>query len=321
MTRIALPLTLLLLASGCDNGGKDSEVTDITCDVTVTTYPASGAADHYYMDPIEFYLSDVDASATVSSDITGTTSVSTDGKTVTFTPDAPLSPSTAYSVTLDYCGGAAELSFTTSALGTEIADPNTLVGKTYNVNLADANIVSPAGVGSILGSVLTTPILIGVISAGSSLEMIGAIGVEGGTTQDYCTPSIDFPTASFTNPSFAVGPQDTTIDVAGASIPIGQLEVTGTFASDASFFGGGTLSGSLDARDIAAALPDLGYDAAGLCDLLVSFGAACVGCDDGETLCLDIVANRITADAVAGSLVEVTGSDCPGCDVGEPVCE
>ncbi len=53
----------------------------------------------------------------------------------------------------------------------------------------------------------------------------------------------------------------------------------------------------------------------------MSFGAACVGCDDGETLCLDIVANRITADAVAGSLVEVTGSDCPGCDVGEPVCE
>ncbi len=202
MTRIALPLTLLLLASGCDNGGKDSEVTDITCDVTVTTYPASGAADHYYMDPIEFYLSDVDASATVSSEIAGTTSVSEDGKTVTFTPDAPLSPSTAYSVTLDYCGGAAELSFTTSALGTEIADPNTLVGKTYNVNLADANIVSPAGVGSILGSVLTTPILIGVISAGSSLEMIGAIGVEGGTTQDSAPPaSTSRPPPSPTPPS------------------------------------------------------------------------------------------------------------------------
>lgn len=320
MIRTALPLSMLLLAFGCNGDEKaDDSATTSKCETTVTTYPSSGATDHYYMDPIEFYLSEPDASATVSG-IDGSTSVSEDGKTITFTPTS-LAPATSYTVTLDYCAGTVELSFTTSALGTEVSDPNSLVGNTYNVNLADANIVSPAGVGSILGSVLTTPILLGVTEVGATMEMLGAIGVEGGTTQDYCTPSIDFPTATFDNPSFAVGPQDTTIDVAGATIPIGQLAVTGTFAADGSYFGGGTLSGSLDARDIAAALPDLGYDAQGLCDLLVSFGAACAGCDDGETLCLEIVANRITADKVDGTLVEVTGSDCPGCDAGEPVCE
>ena len=54
---------------------------------------------------------------------------------------------------------------------------------------------------------------------------------------------------------------------------------------------------------------------------MVSFGAACAACDDGEPFCVDIEANQITAEQVPGTLIEVAASDCPGCETGEPVCE
>jgi hypothetical protein len=152
---------------------------------------------------------------------------------------------------------------------------------------------------------------VGVVSADASkLQMIGAIGLDGTTDQDVCKPSIPFPEADFTaSPFFTIGPADTTISISGAAINVKQLQITGTFASDGSSFGGGTLSGSIDARDIAAALPDLGYDADGLCGLIQGFGAACGACPDGQNYCLDLVADSIEAAGTGSSLIEVTDTD------------
>jgi hypothetical protein len=325
MTRSILLLPLLLVAcSGGDN--KDSGDTDIgsdACDVTIdSTVPVANAIDADYRSAIEFHLSDPDSTATVSSAITGTTTTMDDGETVVFTPDAPLSPSTQYTVTLDYCGGSADLTFTTSGLGNPIPDTSALVGKTFALDLADARIVEPAGIGSVLTSYLTQDILVGVSGVtDTEIQMLGAIGVEDADppTQDYCDPTIDFPAADFSDqPFFQIGPQTTTLAVAGYSIEIGNLEITGTIAADGSYFGGGTLSGTIDTRPLAPLLDDSG-DPGAICDLAVNFGAACEACpSDGEPYCLTLVADQIVAMGVDGTLVPVIGNDCEGCESGPP---
>lgn len=309
---------------GCSGADKDSGSGTETakCETKVNkTIPATGASDFYYRGYVEFQLSEADDSAKVTSDVPGTQTMSDDGKTIYYTPSAPLEPDTSYTVTLTYCGGVVDLDFTTSSLGKEI-EPSVLVGKTFALDSAKANIVEPAGVGAALSSLLTTKVLAGVVSADASkVQMIGAIATDGTTDQDYCNPSIPFPEADFTEaPYFKIGPADTTLSISGADILVQDLEITGTFASDASSFGGGTLKGTIDARDIAAALPDLGYDAAGLCDLIAGFGASCMACSDTQPYCLGLVADSIVADGVSGTLVEVADKDCPGCEDGAPVC-
>lgn len=319
-------LALAALAVACSGDKESAADTQPTgCTVTIDkTIPTTGASDFYYRSALEFTLSEADSSFTVSGSIAGTQSVSEDGKTVYFTPNEPLAPSTDYTVDLSWCGGEStdSVSFRTSDLGTSMSDSNILAGKGYSLDLASARIVEPPNVGSVLGSVLTTPILIGVTNVSADkIRMIGAVAKEGTTDQDFCNPSIDFPEADFSKaPFFEIGPEDTTITVSGAAIKIGQLQVGGTFAADGSYFGGGTLSGSIDARDIASAIPDLG-DAQTLCDLIAGFGAACETCPDGQTFCLSLVADQITATEISKGLVEVSAQDCPGCETGEPVCQ
>jgi hypothetical protein len=323
MTRLLLLLPFALFA--CD-GGKDAANDDTSdsqpsCEIEIdSTVPASGAVDAYYRAPIEFTLSDADPTATITTDIPGSQVTSEDGKTIKWVPTDPLAPSTSYTVTLDYCHGSADLAFTTSALGTPIPDSSSLVGMTYTIDLANARIVEPAGIGSVLTSQLQQNILVGVQSVdASSIQMIGAIATDGTTTQNYCDPTIPFPAADFSAaPYFTVGPQTTTLSVAGYNVEIQDLEITGTFAADGSYFGGGTLSGTIDTRPLAPLLDDSGNEGA-ICDLAVNFGAQCQACpSDGEPYCLTLVADQITATSVSGTLSEVDGQDCTGCESGPP---
>jgi hypothetical protein len=318
-----LLLPLLLTACPAEDKAEDTSGGETPgCEVIIdSTVPSSGAIDADYRAPIEFQLSAADPTAVASSDIAGTSTVINDGETVVFTPSAALAPNTTYTVTLDYCGGTSPLSFTTSELGGALEGD--LTGNTYALALGDARIVEPAGIGAVLSGYLTQDILVGVQTVSeTNIQMVGAIGIEGASppAQDYCDPTIDFPDATFTEaPYFQIGPQDTALSVAGYTIEIGNLEITGTFAPDGSYFGGGTLSGTIDTRPLAPLLDDSGDEGA-ICSLAVSFGAACTACpSDGEPFCLTLVADQITAVQVEGTvLVEVAGNDCAGCESGPP---
>jgi len=282
-------LPLLLLGACKDKGAGDSDsVPAGTCDITIDkTYPTDGSTDFYVGDYVEITLSDSDSTASVSADFDGSSSVSSDGTVITYTPNADLAGNTDYTVTVSYCGGdkTAEIHFHTRDMG---PTSSSLAGNAYALDLAAANIVEPAGVGSALGALLSDPIILGVTAEdGGNLSM--AI-VASGTCADL--PSADFSN----NPFFQVGPGDASITVSDATITIKGLEVTGAFTSDGSAIVGGTLAGQVDARDIAAAIPSLGQDADGLCGMLGQFGAACGPCSDGATYCLSIVANRINAN-------------------------
>lgn len=332
MQRSLFLLPLLLTACPATDKPVDTDDVAPPCEVEIeTTVPSSDAVDAYYRGNIEFHLSDPDPSATITTDIPGTLLISEDSETISWVPTAPLAPSTDYTVTLDYCFGSAPLSFRTSDLGTTMVTPADLPGHTYSINLGPpTRFVEPAGIGTVLASQLTQDILVGVqgFDTDGKILMIGAIGKEGvePAAQEYCDPSIPFPAADFdASPYFQIGPETTTLSVAGYSVEIQNLEITGTFAADGSYFGGGTLSGTIDTRPLAPLLDDSGNEGA-ICDLAINFGAECQPCSDGLNFCLTLVADQITAEGVDGlSLVEVSGNNCTGCESGPPaedaVCE
>ncbi len=304
-------------ADGADGGDDGGEV---TCDI-VATNAAPGDAPAYYKDDIAWSISAADASATVTvtdasgAAVSGTTYADDAGTTIYFDPDDNLTPSTAYTTTISLCDGVGTTShdFTTSEAGTPIDCD--LTGLGYRVNLGEANFVEPAALGGLIGSVLEQDILIAVeAQTDSELAIIGAISESAGSGQDYCEPTIPFPAAAFDNPSVQIGPADTTISAAGTEVTIRNFELGGDFASDCSAFVGGTLSGELDARDLAPLLADVtgSDDPAVACATLEGFGVTCIPCSsDGEPFCVTIIANEIEAGSDASSSVEcVPDADC-----------
>lgn len=317
------PLILAFALVGCagETATKDAGTGADECKVTIkTTTPTADATNAYYRGTIEFELTDADPSATITTDIPGAQSVRGD-KTIVWTPSAPLAPLTAYSATLSYCGGDATINFTTSDLGTSIADAQTLLGRTYNLALGDARIVEPAGIGSLLGQYLTVDILTGVAEVSdTNLTIIGSLGVADSDPpiQDFCNPTIPFPEADFTDaPYFLISGAgtDTHIQVAGYDVVIQDLIISGTFAPDGSYYGGGVLEGTIDTRAFDKLVSDDAEEGA-VCGLAPSFGVECQACPGGAgDFCLSILADSIIAEEVSGtSLVEQAGNDCTGCE-------
>ncbi len=345
MTRYALIAAGLTMFSCGDSGKDGSDDTggsgggDGGCQVenVAVVYPASdGATDFYYRGAVEFALDVTDSSAAITlaskagDAITGSSSVNPETGAVSFQPDASLSPSTDYLATLTYCAGDVTVGFRTSDLGASLEQgAGGLVDRTYVVNLGDANFVEPAGVGSLIGQFLTQNILLGVVSADdSSMVMRGAVSIEDTTDQDYCNPSIEFPEeADFSEaPYFQIGPEDTALSAAGFEIKINQLRVSGDFAPDYSYFGGGILQGEIDARDLVDILVDQGIisddDPSAVCELIAPFGVVCGACQDGLDYCLSIYVNQIEAMEDAGNvLVQIDECDPTLCEEQGGTCE
>ena len=310
---------ILAALQGCTDkdAGLDSGLAD--CGIEIKeSFPAAGSTDFYYRGEIEVYLDDADDTAEITVDgVSGTSWRSDDDKTVYFTPDAPLEPSTSYTATVSYCTADAVIDFTTSELGKDIADVDGLVGTVYDLDLSSGRIVIPEGVGSVLESYLTVQILLEVTSAGDEIEFLGAIGDEDNPgTQDYCTETLNFPEAAdFSDaPFFQIGPATTEISVAGYTVTIEDLEISGTFSEDGSWFGGGVLAGSVDTRPLAVLVGDDEEEDA-VCNLVAGFGVSCIDCPDGTPYCLEIKAVDLSGVAVEADVEAIEQSDChENCD-------
>jgi len=308
------------------SGGSTGTTGPQGCTVTIdATYPEADQADWFYRSAVEAYINEADASATISlssdaGDVSGSMSTDDDGLRLIFTPDAPLSPSTSYTMNISTCDGegGASISFMTSELGTPIECD--LSGKAYRVDLASARFVKPdPAVASLLFDALEDDILIGVSEQGDAeLQMLGALSDGIGGQQNYCYPSIEFPTAAaFEDPFFSVGPADTTLNVADVSVTISQLGISGAFAPDCTYFGGGRLTGELDARVLGPLVGELlgEEDPDAICQLLTTFGVVCEACSsDGAEYCAAIEVVDIAAATTGVALSCVAGEEChPAC--------
>jgi hypothetical protein len=320
--------SIAMLACTGDKTTDTSSVTDTAtttegCGVEIDdTYPVLNAADVYYLSNLVVELSDPDDTATLTlldgsgAEVAGTVSV--DDDTLIFDPTDALAPSTSYTLQVTYCSGSADIAFTTSALGSALEGGNeSIVGKTYALDISSGTFVEPAGVGDLIGGLLENNILIGVKSIeNDQMAIRGAISVASTTDQDYCTSTLeDFPAADFsTSPYFEIPKEDVTLSVAGFTATIFGLAVTGTFAPDGSYFGGASLEGELDARQILPLLGDAGLDAEtpeDVCGLLLGFGVQCVECQsDSEPLCVRLVVDRLVAEETGNELGLVCDSEC-----------
>lgn len=335
LTRLTA-LSLALFAFACNNEDKDGE-TDETdtngggtadCVLPSSTIPADGGTFFYKGVFVVTFESDAQAvSASFALDAGTLTAPEWDngGRTATFTASG-LTPSTGYTLTVTTdCADAFTYAFTTDAFGNPVADVTTLVDNVYELDLGSANIVKPPGVGSLLGTLLDslgdTAILFKVKSAtATSINFFGGIGEKdaaGTITQDRCTPTfalddtVTGATVLFENPYFEVNaPDGITLDVAGLSITLGSVLLSGAFAADGSSLGGARLAGQADARDLVDALADLldVGSADEVCSLLGGFGVACEPCSDGQNFCLTLDAQSIGAEKVEAVFDELPDS-------------
>ena len=281
--------------------------------------------DFYFQSPVEALLSEADPSATITltdssgAEVAGSQAVE-DETRIIFTPSADLTPSTEYTMSVSTCDGASgsSITFSTSELGLPVECD--LAGKSYRVDLLSARFVQPdPAVASLLFEQLSDDILLVIASASDTeLEMLGALSDGIGGQQNYCYPSIEFPTAaSFADPVFAVGPEDVTLDVAGTSIQISGLSISGAIAPSCTYFGGGKLEGELDARVLAPLVEELldTSDPDEICGLLVTFGVECKPCSsDSAPYCAEIEVDNITAANAGVPLACVSEEEChPAC--------
>jgi len=294
--------------SGGPGGGTGGD-----CDVEIDdTIPAHGASDAYYRGDIVFELSDPDPTASISvGGVSGVSVLSDDQETVTFTPSAPLNPSTDYTATLDYCGGSPAISFSTSSLG---SSPVTSLdeGATYALDFTSGRWVEPAGVGSILEAYLEASMLLSVVNvSGASLDMRFGLGLEEDPEQqDFCQTTTELRGLDYSDaPYFQLGPADLELSIGGVELEFLDFMLSGTFASDYSYIGGAVFAGSIDTRPLGELL--LGEDDPdAVCDLMVGFGVSCVECPGGGDYCLSVVIQDLVAEEIRDELERVGQADC-----------
>jgi hypothetical protein len=301
---------------GDDSGGGDPGP---TCATTVTqTQPVNGATDHYYRDPIVFELSEPDASAVVLTDMAGSTTVSEDGIMVTFTPDVPLEPATAYTVGIDYCYGSPEISFSTSAYGASLEASTDLEGAVFSLSFSAGDFTIGDNAGELMGAVFTRPVLIQLQDTdGPYMDIVAAVGKAGVSPveQDTCARTLRISHVSNDILPYIDGrAEDQEFGAHGGLLRFDTFEFSGTIAADGLSIGGIAYAAVLGVDEMVALLPEFGDEDA-LCLLASNLQIPCEPCgtDDSKS-CIQIAAEHIPAVIAGGSVVEIdtagTHHDC-----------
>lgn len=297
MTRtlgILVGLTMVVACgSKSDSSGNGTGTgPDDPCEgLTVTPYPDFDATGVYYRTSIEFAMSTVESDATLSiTGVTGTQQI-VDNRVV-FTPDAPLSPSTSYDMTLDWSCGPTTSSFTTSDIGAA-ATPAGLIGKTYTLDIGAGRFVQPEGIGSLVGGLLETPLLVGVVAADATTVTFKSVPE---SSTDQCNELSDFDAGNFTeNPYFEAHADAVALDIQEVVVTLQNTDMTGAFSASGDKIVGMTLSGTLDVSPLEVIV---GSDP---CKALAGVGATCEPCPDGvSNSCLTVYVDGLTASEAAG---------------------
>lgn len=310
MTRFtAMFATTMMVA--CSGGGKDTTGPDDTgtppaCSNSISAqFPDNGNTDVYYKTDVRFTLAEEDATATIvmtdsaGAEVSGTTTV--EGKIVTWSGD-DFAPLTTYTATLNYACGAPSVSWTTSDVGGPTEVP--IVDRVFALDLASGEWVRPAGVGDLLATQLgdTQIFVTPTETPAATITMTGAIGSQ--NTQDLCSPTIPFPPANWSDPYFELESDLLPLVVAGLTIEIEDMSLSGAYAPDASRIQGASLRGSIDTRPLGEAF-DLGTTDDAVCGLVNTFGVQCEACSDGSgNYCLTVWVDNIEADYVPGLVIQ-----------------
>jgi hypothetical protein len=278
----------------------------------VSTFPAGGESRWYYRDRPSAFVATSNAEAYEAWLVDGgglrldSEMVWREGNVAfDLVWDGLLEADTDYTLWTKDCATTESITFHTSPLGAPIdGGANSLVGKTWRLDLVGATWVEPGALAGLLAVYFSTPILLGVQYADSAnIDFIGAPGyVDGlGRIRQDTAPTWDFPVQSFDqSPYFEA--EVASIDLEyydganSVTIPVQDFRLYATFAPDGESLGGARLSGRADTRGMGELL---GSDEPNtVCDFAVTLGVQCVPCADGMPYCLYLEAEDLDANLV-----------------------
>ena len=230
---------------------------------------------------------------------------------VVFSPSESLDPDTSYTWTAELCATeVASGAFTTRTEGDAVQEPETLLDRTFSMDLLDATWVEPSGQGGeLLASYFAGLFLVGVQDVSDTeLDVVLAVGEEvggGSVQQDPCYETVDFEPADFTrNPYFELGPRRMPLEVEGQSVMLDSVQIFGALVDEGTDLTDAELKADADLRQV-------GPDWETYCDYGVLFGIVCTACEsDGEEACVKLHVADIEGKVQAGVVIaEVLDAD------------
>ncbi len=203
--------------------------------------------------------------------------------------------------------------------GTALATGCDLEGQAFFIDFANATVVEPQNVGPLLISQLDGDLLLQVqAQEPSTIDAILGFAREG--EQDVCVETADLPTSAWADPVLTLGPQDVTLNLAGAPVPLSSFFLAIEVAPDCGSLTGGVAEAELDARPLNDVVGGVfGTDTPDdLCETLGGLGVICGPCtSDGAPYCADLLIEDLGGPAVETALVPVSTDDVAG----NPACE
>jgi hypothetical protein len=179
-----------------------------------------------------------------------------------------------------------------------------LEGKVYEIDLAEAQWLEPAGVSDLLVSQFGEMQVWASLTSVEADTVVGIVAQTVDGQQDRCTPTVELPPADWQDSTFEVDDAALTVVMDGLSLDIEQASAEGTFSQDGSRVEDGRLSGYLETTNLGAALGLEGGSEA-ICDLIETFGVVCLSCPDSNGDCIRVDLREIEAPLLEGVELEV----------------
>ncbi len=274
--------------SDIDEGDEGPVATDdaLSCSSQIAWMnPESGAE----LVPVDAPLSvgfdaalgeDASWSLTVSG-VSGTAALSADRLSATFTPDAPLSTESTYTLSATACAESVERSFTTRGPSVSAED---LEGRSWVLDMADAEWVAPAS-SPVFVPLLDLPsFMLQVDTSSGAPHLIGRFAGETGEGPAPlpCAPVLDFGVLDLSDsPRFTTTEDSLEFRWLGMSMSASALHLSGSFAHGGSAVAELSLGGLIDTRIVEALT---GVES--LCEQSAALNEPCEPCADGANSCL-----------------------------------
>jgi hypothetical protein len=295
-------MIVLTLLFACSKTDTDTEA---TCAVTFTTSIADGATDVPGNASVVVALSE-SAEVTLTGSIPGTTTATADGRTLTWSPNAPADANSALSLTIDSCNGTSTIGWQTSDLGATPTDVD-LTRTGFRVDLASGTIVQPIS-GPALFEFLSgqgTEVLVGLLSNTSPGYRL-AVAKDG--VQDLCSRTLDVTGGTLDRGWFSFGPADATFYVYDNLVELHDLSFGGGLSADGTRVGAAWVKAWVGVEPLAATYADGDIDAA--CEYFGSLQVPCVPCPSGDGQCLAIDVRDLSGTAT-GTPIDAITEACP----------
>ena len=228
---------------------------------------------------------------------------------VVLEPAAPLTPDTAYALSIEACGQTWSVPFSTSVYGTPVTEgASSLLDRTWVLETGKVRWTQPEGAAELLGTFFTEPLLVGVQEVrGDIIDLL--VGIGGFTDLEGFQQLVgqgtwDLLDVDLSQGAWFQGVADQIVfSYGGVDIPVHDFGLQGTFAPDGSVIEGASVAGLVDTRNISLLFnldqPDF------ICTTYArDYGLECTLCPDDELLCLDLAGEDVTLEEQPGLTLE-----------------